>query len=164
HRGAGRPHPGRGHGRRVDQGRQRHGVRRFSLGEMIRSAAASFIVPGGVEAGAARVLVARALRSFGDGYVAVLLPAYLLALGFGEIDIGILGTVTLFGSAMATLSLGAFGNRVPEHRLLAAAAFLMILTGVGFAGLSTFWPLLIVAFFGTLNPSGGDVTVFLPLE
>jgi hypothetical protein len=40
----------------------------------------------------------------------------------------------------------------------------MILTGVGFAGLSTFWPLLIVAFFGTLNPSGGDVTVFLPLE
>ena len=131
---------------------------------MIRSAAASFIVPGGVEAGAARVLVARALRSFGDGYVAVLLPAYLLALGFGEIDIGILGTVTLFGSAMATLSLGAFGNRVPEHRLLAGAAFLMILTGVGFAGLSTFWPLLIVAFFGTLNPSGGDVTVFLPLE
>jgi MFS family permease len=131
---------------------------------MIRSAAASFIVPSGVEAGAARVLLARALRSFGDGYVAVLLPAYLLALGFGEIDIGILGTVTLFGSAMATLSLGAFGNRVPEHRLLAAAAFLMILTGVGFAGLSTFWPLLIVAFFGTLNPSGGDVTVFLPLE
>jgi len=131
---------------------------------MIRSAAASFIVPGGVEAGAARVLVARALRSFGDGYVAVLLPAYLLALGFGGLDIGIVGTVTLLGSAIATLSLGAFGNRVPEHKLLVGAAFLMILTGVGFAGLSTFWPLLIVAFFGTLNPSGGDVTVFLPLE
>ncbi|HTN29164.1 MAG TPA: MFS transporter [Burkholderiales bacterium] len=131
---------------------------------MIRSAAASFIVPSGVEAGAARVLVARALRSFGDGYVAVLLPAYLLALGFSDLGIGIVGTVTLLGSAIATLSLGAFGNRVPEHRLLAGAAFLMILTGVGFAGLSTFWPLLIVAFFGTLNPSGGDVTVFLPLE
>ncbi len=131
---------------------------------MSRSAAAALIIPSGVEAGAARVLVARALRSFGDGYVAVLLPAYLLALGFGELDIGIIGTITLFGSAIATLSLGAFGNRVPEHRLLAGAAFLMILTGAGFAGLSTFWPLLIVAFFGTLNPSGGDVTVFLPLE
>jgi MFS family permease len=131
---------------------------------MSRSAAVALMIPGGVDAGAARVIVARALRSFGDGYVSVLLPAYLLALGFGEIDIGIVGTVTLFGSALATLSLGAFGNRVPEHRLLAAAAFLMILTGVGFAGLSTFWPLLIVAFFGTLNPSGGDVTVFLPLE
>jgi MFS family permease len=90
---------------------------------MSRSAAASFIVPSGVEAGAARVLVARALRSFGDGYVAVLLPAYLLALGFRRAwAIGIVGTVTLLGSAIATLSLGAFGNRVPEHRLLAGAA------------------------------------------
>src|SRR5436190_10975073 len=131
---------------------------------MSRSAAAALIVPSGVEAGAARVLVARALRAFGDGYISVLLPAYLLALGFGELDIGVLSTVALFGSAIATLSLGAFGNRVPERRLLAAAAFLMILSGAGFAGLSTFWPLLVVAFFGTLNPSGGDVSVFLPLE
>ena len=131
---------------------------------MSRSAAVAWIVPSGVEAGAARVLLARALRGFGDGYVSVLLPAYLLALGLGELDIGIVGTIALFGSAIATLSLGAFGNRVPEHRLLAAAAFLMILTGIGFAGLSSFWPLLVVAFFGTLNPSGGDVSVFLPLE
>lgn len=131
---------------------------------MNRSAAASVIIPSGVDAGAARVLVARALRGFGDGYVAVLLPAYLLALGFGEVEIGILSTVTLFGSAIATLALGALANRIPERRLLAAAAFLMILTGAGFAGLSSFWPLLVVAFFGTLNPSGGDVSVFLPLE
>ena len=26
------------------------------------------------------------------------------------------------------------------------------------------WPLLLIAFIGTLNPSGGDVSVFLPLE
>jgi hypothetical protein len=32
------------------------------------------------------------------------------------------------------------------------------------AGLSSFWPLLAVAFVGTLNPSSGDVSVFLPLE
>jgi hypothetical protein len=31
------------------------------------------------------LLVGRALRAFTDGYVAVLLPAYLLALGFGEL-------------------------------------------------------------------------------
>jgi MFS family permease len=33
-----------------------------------------------------------------------------------------------------------------------------------FAGFSAFWPLLIVAFFGTINPGAGDVSVFLPLE
>jgi MFS family permease len=37
-------------------------------------------------------------------------------------------------------------------------------TGLGFAGLTDFWPLLVVAFAGTLNPSGGDVSVFLPVE
>ena len=40
----------------------------------------------------------------------------------------------------------------------------MVLTGLGFAGLTTFWPLLIVAVAGTLNPSAGDVSVFLPTE
>ena len=32
-----------------------------------------------------RVLLARGLRDFGDGLVAVLLPAYLVALGFGAV-------------------------------------------------------------------------------
>jgi predicted MFS family arabinose efflux permease len=40
----------------------------------------------------------------------------------------------------------------------------MLATGLGFAGLTTFWPLMIVAAVGTLNPSGGDVSLFLPTE
>ena len=40
----------------------------------------------------------------------------------------------------------------------------MIATGLGFAGLQAFWPLLLIAFVGTINPSTGDVSVFLPLE
>jgi hypothetical protein len=40
----------------------------------------------------------------------------------------------------------------------------MTVTGLAFAGLSAFWPLLIVAFIGTINPNSGDVSVFLPLE
>src|SRR5262249_109853 len=43
-------------------------------------------------------------------------------------------------------------------------AWLMVATGVGFAGFASFWPLLVVAFLGTLNPSAGDVSAFLPLE
>jgi MFS family permease len=37
-------------------------------------------------------------------------------------------------------------------------------TGLGFALVTDFWPLLLIAFVGTLNPSSGDVSVFLPLE
>jgi hypothetical protein len=40
----------------------------------------------------------------------------------------------------------------------------MMATGLGFIYLRSFWSLLAVAFVGTLNPSAGDVSVFLPLE
>src|SRR4051812_42609448 len=110
------------------------------------------------------LLAARALRAFADGFVAVLLPAYLLALGHGQLAVGVLSTATLFGSALATLAVGRWGHRFPLRRLLLGAALLMLLTGLGFAWLSALWPLLIVAFLGPINPSGGDVSVFLPLE
>jgi len=112
-----------------------------------------------------RTLVAgRALRGFVDGSVAVLLPAYLLALGHDSFSVGVIGTATLLGSALATLAVGAWGHRLPPRTLLLAAAALMALTGLGFAGFDAFAPLLVVAFFGTLNPGSGDVSVFLPLE
>src|SRR5688572_211707 len=110
------------------------------------------------------LLTARSLRAFDDGYVAVLLPAYLLALGFGTLEVGVLSTVTMLGSAAATLAVGRWGHRFDLRRLLIAAAGLMALTGIGFAAFSTLWPLLIVALAGTMNPGGGDVSVFYPLE
>jgi MFS family permease len=111
-----------------------------------------------------RLLLGRALRALVDGYVAVLLPAYLLALGLSTWQVGLLSTATLLGSALATLAVGAWGHRVDSRRLLLAASLLMTATGLAFAGLSAFWPLLLVAFVGTINPGSDDVSVFLPLE
>lgn len=122
------------------------------------------ILPAGVAPQARILLLGRALRAFSDGYVAVLLPAYLLALGFGTWEVGFLSSATLLGSAFATLAVGAWGHRIKHRTLLLGAALLMAATGLAFAGLSSFWPLLLVAFAGTLNPSSGDVSVFLPLE
>lgn len=110
------------------------------------------------------LLAGRALRGFCDGFVAVLLPAYLLALGFDQFAVGLVSSVTLIGSAIATILVGLIGSRFSQRRLLMFAAVLMCATGAAFAGLSSLWPLLIVAFVGTLNPSSGDVSVFLPLE
>lgn len=123
-----------------------------------------WLLPEGVDRLVLPLLVGKALRAFTDGYVAVLLPAYLLALGFGTLNVGILSTATLLGSAFATLAVGAWGHRFHHRHLLRGAALLMLGTGLSFASLSAFWPLLLVAFVGTLNPSSGDVSVFLPLE
>ena len=113
----------------------------------------------------ARVLVsARALRGFADGFVSILLVTYLQSRGFSEVRIGALVTATLLGSAALTLAVGLLGQRLPPRRVLFGATALMMVTGLGFASVTAFWPLLLVAFAGTLNPSSGDVSVFLPTE
>jgi MFS family permease len=113
---------------------------------------------------ARRIVLARALRGFADGAVSVLLPAHLLALGHGAFAVGAISTATLLGSALATLTLGLLAGRLPVRLLLLGGALLMAATGVGFAGLRELGPLLAIAFVGTLNPSAGDVSLFLPVE
>ncbi|WP_264715154.1 MFS transporter [Limobrevibacterium gyesilva] len=109
-------------------------------------------------------MAARGTRAFGDGLVAILLPVHLARLGYGAVEIGLIATSTLLGSALLTLAFGLVSHRLRLRRCLLAAALLMAGTGVGFASLEAFWPLLLIAFVGTLNPSGGDVSVFLPIE
>jgi MFS family permease len=111
-----------------------------------------------------RLLVAKGMRAFADGFVALLLPVYLLQLGYSALAIGLIATATLVGSGIATLAIGFVAHRFAHRRLLIAAALLMAATGLAFASLTAFWPLVVVAFVGTLNPSSGDVSVFLPLE
>lgn len=122
------------------------------------------LLPKGAAPEARLLLAARGLRAVADGMVSLLLPVYLLELGHGPLETGVIATATLTGSALLTLVVGVYGNRATGRTLLIAATMLMMLTGIAFAGLSDFWPLLLVAFLGTLNPSSGDVSVFLPLE
>ncbi len=122
------------------------------------------LLPRVPEHGILVIFATRALRGFADGFVAVLLPVYLMSLGLGGVEVGAIATATLFGSALATLAVGAWGHRWSGRTLLLSAAALMAATGLAFSSLSSFWPLLIIAFVGTLNPSSGDVSVFLPLE
>ena len=113
---------------------------------------------------ARRILVARGLRAFGDGFVALLVPIYLYDLGFTALAIGAIVTSTLIGTALLTLWVGMAANRHSRRRLLLAAALLMAATGAGFAITTAFWPLLLIAFIGTMNPTSGDASIFLPLE
>ncbi len=110
------------------------------------------------------VYAARALRDFGDGFVAVLLPVYLTAMGLGAFEVGVVATLALFGSALMTLGIGLLGSRLDHRRLLTAASGLMAATGFAFALSETYAIVLLVAFMGTINPSAGSVSIFVPLE
>lgn len=97
-----------------------------------------------------RLLVAKGLRGFGDGFVSLLLPLYLLELGFTPLQVGLVATTTLFGSGVLTLLVGLHAWRFRYRSLLLAATLLMAATGMGFAVLRDFWPLMLLALVGTL--------------
>jgi MFS family permease len=122
------------------------------------------LMPQGASTDAIRILAARSVRAFGDGFVALLLPIYLFDLGFSAFAIGAIVGGTLVGTALLTLWVGLVANRHSLRRLLLGASLLMAATGVGFAATTAFWPLLVIAFVGTMNPTSGDASVFLPLE
>src|SRR6266446_370982 len=122
------------------------------------------LLPRGTSRDAGRILTARGLRAFADGFVSLLLPIYLVELGFSALAIGAIVTSTLIGTALLTLWVGLIANRYSRRRLLLAAALLMAATGAGFAVIKDFWPLLVIAFVGTMNTTSGDASIFGPLE
>src|SRR5215470_15175634 len=122
------------------------------------------LLPASATPDAARLVAARALRGFADGFVSVYLAQYLSLLGFSALQVGTIVTATLVGSAALTLAVGLVAHRLAPRRVLFAATLLMLATGLGFATLTAFWPLVLIGFAGTLNPSSGDVSVFLPTE
>lgn len=109
-------------------------------------------------------MTARAIRAFADGFASILLARYLQHLGFSAFQIGVIVTATLLGSAALTLWAGLRLGRWAARTVLLASCLMMAITGAGFATVTRFWPLVVIGFVGTLNPSGGDVSLFLPTE
>lgn len=104
------------------------------------------------------------MRAFGDGFVSILLPVYLTDLGFGAFEVGVLTTAMLLGPVMMTVAIGLIAHRLRTVVLLTGATMLMMLSGIGYAFETGFWPLLVIALIGTLNPTASNVSVFAPLE
>ena len=82
---------------------------------------------------------ARAARGFGDGFAAIILPAYLLEIGLNPFQIGIVATAALLGSAATTLAIGYLGPRYDVRTLLLVCAVLMIVTGIAIPNLQHLW-------------------------
>ena len=112
----------------------------------------------------ALLYAARALRGFGDGFAVIILPAYMTALGFDAAAVGIVATASLLGTALLTFIIGWIAPRFDLRALLLVGAGLMTATGLAFPNVEHFVLIALTAFIGTINPSGGDLGVAVPLE
>ncbi|MCU1393740.1 MAG: major facilitator superfamily 1 [Ilumatobacteraceae bacterium] len=111
-----------------------------------------------------RLIATRGIRGFVDGAVSVVLAAYLTLLGYSGVEVGVVVTAMMLGSAALTLATGTYGHRFRRRTVLVVGAVLMIGTGVTYASTTVLIVLIVVGAIGTMNPSSGDVSVFLPME
>jgi MFS family permease len=112
----------------------------------------------------ALLYAARGLRGFGDGFAIIILPAYMTVLGYGAVAVGFVATASLLGTALLTLVVGWIAPRHDLRALLIFGAGLMAATGLAFPAVEHIVLIALVAFIGTINPSGGDLGVLVPLE
>jgi MFS family permease len=112
----------------------------------------------------ALIYLGRALRGFADGYAIILLPVYLTALGYSPAQVGLAATAALCGTALLTLGVGLIARSHQLRTLLIVGALVMTATGAGLPSFEQFGIILLVAFVGTINPSGGDIGLLVPLE
>ncbi|MEQ1702114.1 MAG: MFS transporter [Ilumatobacteraceae bacterium] len=91
-------------------------------------------LPAGTHRDAGVLITTRGIRGFSDGLVSL------------------------------SVTVGTRAHGVPRRTLLFAGSGVMMATGLAFGVATSFAVLLVVGVLGTLNPTAGDVSVFLPLE
>src|SRR5215813_5228852 len=101
----------------------------------------------------ALLYLARGVRGFGDGFAVIVLPAYLSAIGYDAVEIGLVATASLLGTALFTLAIGIVAPRHDLRTLMLLGASLMVATGLAFPSSEHIGFVLLVAFVGTINPA-----------
>jgi MFS family permease len=101
---------------------------------------------------------------FAYGLLSVVLVLYLSELGFNEVVIGGLLSLTLIGDSAISLTMTTTADRFGRRRILIFGASLMLFAGTLFAFTTSLPLLLIAAIVGVVSPSGHEVGPFLAVE
>lgn len=111
-----------------------------------------------------RIFVAQALRAFAYGLGSVLLGLTLEERGWSGTEVGALLTAVVAGTALMSVVIGAFGDRLGRRRSYALLFVGLALAGLAFGLTDKFWFLAIVALTGTLSTEVVESGPFTSLE
>ncbi len=96
-------------------------------------------------------MAGQGVRAAGYGFTAVLLGALLAARGYTSLQVGVVLTALIAGTALASLAVGRFGDWVGRRRCYAVFFGGIAVAGVVVAAGAPLWVLLVVALTGTLS-------------
>ncbi len=111
-----------------------------------------------------RILWIQALRAFVYGFGVVVLGVALARTGLSSAQVTLVFAAMLAGMAVASILVGAFGDRVGRRRLYAGLLGLMGVVGVVFALSGNVWVLCAVALTGTMSTDANESGPITSLE
>ena len=101
------------------------------------------------------IILARGVRTFAQGFVAVLLALYLTELGFSLVQVGAFLSVGVVGVAFFAFLVSLIVGRVGRRTLLIFFSMISASAGLALFFVDHFLILLVFAFLGSLSTGGG---------
>ncbi|HEY7142220.1 MAG TPA: MFS transporter [Methylomirabilota bacterium] len=117
-----------------------------------------------IESTVGLVFAAKAVRTFCYGYLGILVPLHLAALGLGAGGIGLAVTLTLGASALLTLLIRRPAERRGGRAVLIVLASLVMAAGVLLATARVPALVVLAAMLGNVAVSTGETGPFLSIE
>lgn len=111
-----------------------------------------------------RIFVAQGLRALAYGFGSVMLGLTLAARGWSSTEVGALLTAIVAGTALMSIAIGVFGDRIDRRRSYALLFAGLALAGAAFGLTDEFWILAIMALTGTLSTEVVESGPFTSLE
>ncbi len=112
----------------------------------------------------ALLIANRAVRTFGYGFVGVLLGIYLTLLGGGDAAVVASLGISLVAGAGLNILVGIYGDRFGRRNAMTIFGLLMTLAGTVLALAPSFPVALAALFLGATSPTGTEVSPFLSVE
>ena len=110
------------------------------------------------------LILARYLRMYAFGTIALVLALYFQAQGLSDAEIGLFMTLTLLGDVVVSLLLTLVADGLGRRRTLMLGALGMAVSGAVFATTDSYVVLLAAAIVGVISPSGNEIGPFRAVE
>ena len=101
------------------------------------------------------IILARSVRTFANGIIAVLFAVYLDMLGFSLTQIGLFFSFGVAGAALFAFLVSLIAEKLGRRRLLVLLTLLTAAAGVALVATNDVFVLTAFAFLGTLTGVGG---------
>jgi MFS family permease len=110
------------------------------------------------------ILAARVIRTFGYGFLSVILSIYLALIGFNGVQVGLILSTSLINGILFNLIASYYADKLGRRNLLIIYSLLMFSSGIIFFVTDNYIALISAAFVGTINVTGSETSAFLSIE